>query len=125
LHGAISFDFFRLRLLHRKATADVLGGGGDIAVSGFCCPVDLKAEREHLAPLPGAQADGSSREGRSLEEDTFSFVPSPCATSAKTSKASKVFDDDANDAHLDPSKNNGVTKTCFREQRQTTMRMNQ
>ena len=95
----------------------MLAGGGDIAVRRLFCPADLEAEREHLAPLPEAQADGSRPEGRAIKEDTFPFVPSPWAASAKTSKASKVFDDDANDAPLDPSKNNGVTKTCFREQR--------
>ena len=78
----------------------MIGGGGDIAVCRFCCPVDLVSEHERLTLLPGAQANGSSPEGRAIKEDTFSFVPSPWVASAKTSKATKVFNDDANDAAL-------------------------
>jgi len=59
-----------------------------------------------------------------LEKDKFSFIPSPCAASAKTSKALKVFDDDDNGAALDLSEQERlddsllvVTKICFRGQR--------
>jgi len=84
----------------------------------------LEAERKRFTHLPGPPADSSCPEGRAFEEDTFSFVPSPCSASTKTSKAWKVFDDGAKDTPLDLSEQERLdivfltkhTKICVRWQ---------